>query len=180
MSEAAKIRALRRGPGFWGFFIAHHFAGDLDHCYQVWLGNRPLWICSRCLGLYPMLVAVLIVQFRLSLQTGWYDIPWLFVVPLPSLVDWGLARLGLWGGTNPTRTLIGALLGVSVARTVYLNFLDPGDQLVMIQLACFIIIVAGVELVIRLRPSGGSGANGTCLKERGTEEQAAEERGFEQ
>ena len=54
-SEAAKARAVRRGPGAWGFLLAYHWPDQLDRCYQAWIGKRPVWFCSRCTGLYPVL-----------------------------------------------------------------------------------------------------------------------------
>jgi hypothetical protein len=38
-SEAAKARAVRRGPGAWGFLLAHHWPDQLDRCYQAWIGK---------------------------------------------------------------------------------------------------------------------------------------------
>ncbi len=174
LSEAAKARALRRGPGFLGFLLAHHFTGELDHCYQIWLGGKPVWLCSRCLGLYPVLLLVLGTEFYLTLGTAWYDPVWLFVLPIPALVDWGLSRFDLWSGKNWIRTLTGALMGASLARTIYLNFQYPAEELVMIQIACLVVFVAGVELISRLRAAHIGNKKGFF------EEQGPEERRFEQ
>lgn len=165
LSKAAKTRALNRGPGFWGFMLAHHFRGQLHHCYQIWLGDKALWICSRCLGLYPVLAVVLIIQLFFPVQAGWYDILWLFLAPLPALVDWGLSRIGLWRGSNLSRTLTGALMGVSLARTVYLNIQDTLGFLVIMQLVSFIVVVGGVELLSRNRTLSQRGHNADRTEE---------------
>ena len=70
MSEAAKARAVRRGPGAWGFLLAHHWPDQLDRCYQAWIANRPVWFCSRCCGVYPALFAALVVQLLVDISRG--------------------------------------------------------------------------------------------------------------
>lgn len=151
MSEAARARALARGPGFWGFLLAHHWPGQLQRCYQFWLGRRPIWFCARCTGLYPVLALVLIALLSVRPAPGRLDLIWLFVLPLPALVDWARSRLTPWSGINWLRSLTGALLGVSLARTVQLNMVEPGHWLVVAQLGALVAIVLGVELRARLR-----------------------------
>ena len=143
-SEVAKARAVRRGPGAWGFLLAHHWSDQLDRCYQTWIGRRPVWFCSRCCGLYPVLFLVLALQLFLSIPRGWWDWLWLFVLPLPALLDWALGRLDIRPGTNRGRTFWGAFLGASLGRMVYLNMIDPATTLVVIQIASF----AGVLLLV--------------------------------
>ena len=85
LSEAAQARALNRGPGFLGFLVAHHGARELDRCYLNWWGERPVWVCARCLGLYPALLLVLTGLLLCGGSLGWWDLPWLFVLPLPAI-----------------------------------------------------------------------------------------------
>jgi len=148
-SEAAKARAVRRGPGAWGFLLAHHWSGQLDRCYQTWIGRHPVWFCSRCTGLYPVLFAVLALQLIFSVPRGWWDLAWLFALPVPALVDWALGRLGIRPGSNRGRTFWGMSLGASLARMIYLNMIDPATTLVVIQIA----VLAGVLLLVEsVRP----------------------------
>lgn len=148
-SKAAKARAVSRGPGAWGFLLAHHWPGHLDRCYRVWLGERPVWFCSRCSGLYPVLFVILVVQLIWRIAPGWWDVIWLYVVPLPAIVDWATQRLGKRSGTNRKRTLTGALLGLSLGRTVYLNMILPANTPVVVQLAALAVIVILVEMTAR-------------------------------
>ena len=104
-SEAAKARAVRRGPGAWGFLLSHHWSHQLDRCYQTFIGRRPVWFCSRCTGIYPVLFLVLVLQLVFEVPRGWWDWPWLFLLPVPALLDWTLGRLDIRPGSNRGRTL---------------------------------------------------------------------------
>jgi uncharacterized membrane protein len=157
-SEAAKARAVRRGPGAWGFLLAHHWPDQLDRCYQAWIGKRPVWFCSRCTGLYPVLFAVLVLQLLVGIPRGWWDLLLLFVLPAPALVDWALGRLGIRPGSNRGRTFWGMFLGASLGRMIYLNMIDPANTLVVIQIAALVGVLVLVEsarpFVIRRREAG--------------------------
>ncbi len=143
-SEAAKARAVRRGPGALGFLLAHHWPGQLDRCYLAFLGRRPVWFCARCCGVYPVLFLVLAVLLLVEVPRGFWDLFWLFALPVPALLDWALDYLGVRRGTNRGRTLGGVLLGASLARMVYLNMIDPANLLVVIQIA----FLAGTALSV--------------------------------
>jgi uncharacterized membrane protein len=154
LTDAAKARAVRRGPGALGFLLAHHWPGQLDRCYLAWICRRPVWFCARCCGVYPVLFLVLAVLLFLEIPRGWWDLLWLFVLPLPALLDWTLSCLGVRPGTNRGRTLGGALLGVSLARMVYLNMIDPANLLVVIQIAFlvgFALMVAAARALLKRR-----------------------------
>jgi len=159
-SEAARARALARGPGFWGFLIAHHWPGQLERCYQVWLGRKPVWFCARCTGLYPVLAVVLVLLLLGHPPPGRLDLIWLLVLPLPAVVDWARSRLTGWPGSNWLRSFTGALLGVSLARTVQLNMVEPAHHLVLIQLASLCVVVLGIEIWARLRAARTAGPDG--------------------
>ena len=157
ISEAARTRALERGPGFWGFLAAHHWPGQLERCYQVWLGRRPIWLCARCTGLYPVLGLVLALLLVHLPETGWWDLIWLLALPIPALVDWARSRLTGRAGTNWVRSLTGALLGVSLARTVQLNMVAPAYWLVVLQLGALVAVAATVEAWARWRAARAAG-----------------------
>lgn len=151
LSEAAKARAIRRGPGALGFLLAHHWPGQLDRCYQTWLGGRPVWFCARCVGLYPALFAVLAAQLVVRIPVGWWDLPWLYLLAVPAVVDWTLQRLGVRTSGNGVRTFTGVLLGVALGRSIFLNMIEPANLLVVIQLAGLAAVVMLVELSVRSR-----------------------------
>jgi uncharacterized membrane protein len=153
-SDTAAERALRRGPGFKGFLLAHHWPPELNRCYQGWIRNKPVWICARCLGLYPLLLLFLGIQFWMNITPGWWDVLWLYLLPLPALLDWGS---GFWKekqGSNRQRTLTGALLGVSLSRMIFLHMVNPFSFPVVIQwieLGCMVLLIAVIGMCRRKR-----------------------------
>ncbi|HUU02609.1 MAG TPA: DUF2085 domain-containing protein [Myxococcota bacterium] len=154
-NEATRARALRRGPGFLGFLLAHHFPGELDRCYLAWFGRRPVWFCARCAGIYPVLLVVLVAQIAWPVSQSKWDWFFLFGLPLPAVVDWAWARIGNRVGSNCIRTLTGGALGASLGRTIYLNMTDPLRFMVVVQLAGLVGTVAAVEIVARIFGSRG-------------------------
>ena len=153
-SEAARARALRRGPGFAGFLLAHHWPGQLDRCYQMWVGQYPLWLCARCSGVYPALFATLVIQLIWAASYSPWDWPWLFGLPLVAVADWAFDRLNLRASSNFWRTASGFFLGVSLGRGVYLNMIHPFNTRVVVQLLVLVGIVISVEIVARLTSTG--------------------------
>ncbi len=154
-SPQARQRALERGPGALGFLLAHHWPGQLDRCYRFWCRGRPVWVCARCAGLYPVLAAVLAGLLYWRPPTGWADWPWLFGLPLPALVDWGWSRWSGWTGRNWLRSLTGAMLGVGLARGLQLHIISPGHRLALAQFVFMGAVVLAVEIADRYRRRGG-------------------------
>jgi uncharacterized membrane protein len=136
-----------------GFLLAHHDVSHLDRCYQLWACTRPIWICARCLGVYPTLFLALGIQVAIEVPRGWWDLLLLFGLPIPALVDWAGSRLRSWPGSNPRRTLTGMLLGLSLSRMVYLNMVHPFQLLVSLQILLLMAVVLIVEGGARLRSS---------------------------
>jgi hypothetical protein len=105
-----------------------------------------------------MLFLVLMLQFFLDISRGWWDLLWLFLLPVPALLDWALGRLGIRSGTNRGRTVLGVFLGASLGRMVYLNMVDPANTLVVIQIVALVGVLLLVEsarpLVLRRRQVG--------------------------
>jgi len=146
-SEDARARARRRGPGKWGFLLAHHWSEQLDRCYLIWLGTHPVWLCARCTGVYPVLFLVLAAQIIHPLALSNWDLLFLFVLPWPALIDWALARLTRRPGSNRWRTITGVVLGISLGRMIYLHLVNPFQTLVILQLLLLSGIVGTVELL---------------------------------
>ena len=144
-------RALVRGPGFWGFFLAHHYSQQLDRCYLAWFRGRPVWFCARCVGLYPTLILVLLILIGVDVEEGPWDIFWVYLTPLPALVDWSRSRILGRLGSNRLRTMTGVLLGLGLARTIFLNMKNPAHWLLISQVGAMVFFSVFVELLARNR-----------------------------
>ncbi len=138
--------------------LAHHRPEHADRCVHLPLGARQLSLCARCLGLYPVAVVALALQWVLDLgPMGSADLVFALVLALPALLDWGAGALEPHSGSNFRRLLTGALLGVALGRSLWLNARDPYCEVLWIQLFLLGSGALAFLLVRRLRPEDGSG-----------------------
>ena len=87
------------------FLLAHHVPSQRDRCHRIVLFGRQIHLCSRCSGIYPGILAGLLLPLHpISL--------WLIaVLPAPALVDWAITSFRAYHGSNAVRTATGLLLG---------------------------------------------------------------------
>jgi uncharacterized membrane protein len=109
-----------------------------------------VWLCARCLGLYPALLAALGIFLWIRLPLGWWDAPWLWLLPVPALWDWAVSRLGKRLGSNAGRTVSGAVLGVSLGRGLALHLVSPGCWMAVAQWSLLAVSFLAVEGTARL------------------------------
>jgi len=100
------------------YLLAHHEPGDEERTYAVAVLGRRERLCARCTGVYPGILAGLLVGLAAVGRLGGADALrplastlLVAVLPLPALVDWTATRIGGRSGTNPLRTATGLLLG---------------------------------------------------------------------
>ncbi len=123
------------------FLLSHHPRGQLDR--TVALG--AVRVCARCLGTYPTLVIALVLQLlaQAPLESPLDPVLALGLVS-PALVDWAWGCFDPRSGTNRLRLLTGALLGLSLARTLYVHLHRPYHPWLLAQLG----LVAGVAIPV--------------------------------
>jgi uncharacterized membrane protein len=104
--------------------FSHHAPEEEHKCVRV-PGLPPL--CSRCLGIYPVMLVVLVLQLAGQFDLAWTD-PWLaLLLPLPTVVEFLGEQLGRWKGSNTLRLLLGLPLGIAMARLFVRYLRDPFD-----------------------------------------------------
>lgn len=128
--------------------LAHQHPSHAERCVWLPLGHLRLALCSRCLGLYPVLFAAFFLQFLFGVERSWGIIDWFVVLVLaaPALLDWGASRLR-WAGRNDLRIVTGALLGLALGRSLYIYVADPLSELVWIQLGLLAVGALAFEVV---------------------------------
>jgi uncharacterized membrane protein len=125
----------------------HHWSDQLDRCAHV--GGRL--VCRRCLVLYPVTIAVLVLaRFGIRWPNA-LDTFLLFALPLPLVLDFVLEHMG-FTRYSPRRqiatTFLGAIaLGHALARYLERN----SDPLFWIMIACYAGLCAGSVAVHHLR-----------------------------
>lgn len=133
------------------FWLSHHHPEEYNRTYLLG-GVR---VCARCLGTYPVLFAAIWVQAKLKVPLEWrWDGLWALLLPLPALVDWSLGRFRPASSSNLIRTVTGVLLGLGLARTLFIHFQRPLPVWLVAQLG-LVTAVALPVILIAGRKRGG-------------------------
>lgn len=136
--------------------LAHHRPENAGRCVHLPLGRSRLAVCARCLGLYPVLGATLAAQWALGIgPAGPVDLVLALALALPALLDWGAGWLDPRSGSNPRRLITGALLGLALSRSLWLNARDPNSEVLWIQLFLLASGAIAFFLLRRIRPDSG-------------------------
>lgn len=133
------------------FWLSHHHQAEWHRCYRV--GNVRL--CARCLGTYPLLWVALAVQFGWGVPLS-HPADWLSVaLVVPATVDWAVGRFRPHAGSNGWRTVTGLLLGLGLARSLFIHFQRPFPPVLVAQLALVTGVALPVIFVAYRRSRGG-------------------------
>jgi uncharacterized membrane protein len=134
------------------FWLSHHHEEEYNRTYVLG-GVR---VCARCLGTYPVLLAVMVGLFKVRAPLSWqWDVPVVLGFTLPALVDWAVGRFRPAGGSNAVRTLTGVLLGVALGRSLFVHFQRPLPPVLVWQ-AALVAVVALPVLLMTYRGQGDS------------------------
>lgn len=121
------------------FLLSHHVPADWDRCYAPVVFGQRVHVCARCSGVYPGIVAGLIVSaLGPAVLT---DLVLVAVLPLPALVDWTVATFTTRRGTNSVRTYTGLLLGYGYG--LGLTILLSGPRLPVLGIGAVYAVAAG-------------------------------------
>ncbi len=105
----------------WSFLLSHHPpAAAGDRCFRV----GPLRLCARCSGLFPALLAGLLVQRLLPLTASRWDLPVELALILPALWDHARSVANPKAGSNPIRAFTGQLLGLGLSRVAVVGHVE--------------------------------------------------------
>lgn len=130
------------------FWLSHHHEEEYNRTYLLG-GVR---VCARCLGTYPVLLAVMVGLFKARAPRVWsWDVPVVLGLTVPALVDWAVGRFRPASGSNAVRTLTGVLLGVALGRSLFVHVQRPLPAVLVWQAA----LVAAVALPVFLLTSRG-------------------------
>ena len=123
------------------FWLSHHHEDEYNRTYLLG-GVR---VCARCLGTYPVLVAVMMGLFALRAPLAWpWDVPVVLGLTLPALVDWAVGRFRPASGTNAVRTLTGVLLGAALGRSLFVHLQKPLPPMLVWQGALVLLVALPV------------------------------------
>lgn len=134
------------------FWLSHHHEEEYNRTYVLG-GVR---VCARCLGTYPVLLAVMGGLFAVRAPTAWaWDIPVVLALTVPALLDWAVGRFRPAGGSNAVRTLTGVLLGLGLGRSLYVHVQKPLPAVLLAQAVLVTAVALPVILVTYGKPRPG-------------------------
>jgi uncharacterized membrane protein len=126
------------------FWLSHHHEDEYNRTYLLG-GVR---VCARCLGTYPVLVAVMVALFAVRAPLAWHgDVPVVLGLTLPALADWAVGRFRPASGSNAVRTLTGVLLGAALGRSLFVHLQRPLPPMLLWQAALVLLVALPVLLV---------------------------------
>lgn len=123
------------------FWLSHHRPGQLERTYAL----GQVHVCARCIATYPVLFAGMAALFALRAPLTWrFDVPFALALTAPALLDWALGQFRPHGGSNLRRSLTGVLLGLALARTLYVHVQRPFPAALVAQLALALLVAMPV------------------------------------
>ena len=126
------------------FWLSHHTPDEWHRCYRV----GPVRLCARCLGVYPTMLVGIVALFVLRAPLGWsLDLPVVLGLTFPATADWAFGRFRPRAFSNVWRTFTGALLGLAVARSLFIHLQRPFPTVLLAQSALVTVVVLPVILV---------------------------------
>lgn len=145
MSEPGK-------QNLWRLLLSHHDEQHLDQCFAFGSGAGRVFVCARCLGLYPAMLAMLVLGRLTGPWPAWLEWTALLGLPLPALLEWGVT---VAGGRRPAanwvRLLTGSGLGASIGASLHVNTYALLAEPVRAQFVFFLAVVWVVWLASYLR-----------------------------
>jgi uncharacterized membrane protein len=134
------------------FWLSHHPEEEYNRTY--FLGG--VRVCARCLGTYPVLLAVMGGLFAVRALRAWpWDVPVVLALTVPALGDWAVGRLRPASGSNAVRTLTGVLLGLALGRSLYVHVQRPLPMVLLAQAALVTAVALPVILITYGKPRPG-------------------------
>lgn len=125
------------------FWLSHHHEDELNRCWNF----GGVHVCARCLGTYPVLFAAIALQFVFHAPLAHpLDVPIALGLLAPALFDWAWGRFHPDRFNNLWRTATGVLLGLALARTLFIHLQRPLPLALLLQLG----LVTGVATPVIL------------------------------
>ena len=106
-------------------WLAHHYPEDYDRCVVV--GRRH--VCRRCLALYPVALAVMVVSVAgLHWPSSW-DAWLLVLLPIPAVIEFILEQVGTLTYSPKRLVLVTVPLAFALGQGFARYVESPGDRL---------------------------------------------------
>ncbi|MBN1898531.1 MAG: DUF2085 domain-containing protein [Spirochaetes bacterium] len=134
--------------------LCHKQNTHYDHCFKLRICSRPVFICARCLGLYPVAILNLFLSHKYKINfTYSAEKNLIFYSMIPLVMDWSLTALGIIKSHNVIRFSTGVIAAFGLSRWWYLYLTDQYMDIFW-YIARTFGVFTGVILVILLIRGG--------------------------
>ena len=101
--------------------LCHHNIDEQNHCIQLNIFSKKIYICSRCLGLYPFAILWLVFSFMYNIKLPYKLENYLILyLLLPCFLDWTLTGLNIIKSNNLVRFFAGFIASFGLSRWWFL------------------------------------------------------------
>ena len=105
-------------------WLAHHYPDGYDRCVRIGRSH----VCRRCLVLYPLAVAVLLVGLAIGAPAaspldGMLTAVLLVALPIPAVIEWTLEHSGVVAYSPRRQVLVSVPLGLGLGAG-FVRYLD--------------------------------------------------------
>lgn len=101
--------------------LCHKNVEKQHHCIKITLFSKQIFLCSRCLGLYPFAILFLILSLKYKIKFNHsFEKNLIFYSFLPLFIDWSLTSLNIIKSNNLIRFSTGLIASCGLARWWYL------------------------------------------------------------
>jgi hypothetical protein len=137
-------------------WLAHHWPEDYDRCVVV-AGRH---VCRRCLVLYPLALAVMLLALGGARPSGSGEVAVLVLLPVPAVVEFVAEHLGALRYSPRRQVAVTVPLGVALG-TGFARYLErPTDPLCWAVVAGYGGLCLGVAVWSRRRAGARQGDPG--------------------
>ena len=93
------------------YVLSHHPPNEYFKCYSLMIGNKKIYFCARCLGIYlGIFLGIIIYSYELFIDRYY---AFIIIFPIFTFIDWAISGSKINRSYNYVRTFFGILLGIA-------------------------------------------------------------------
>lgn len=125
--------------------LCHHNKEEQNHCICLNIFLQKIYVCSRCLGLYPFAILWLILSIKYNIKLSYkLEKNLILYLLLPAFLDWTFTGLKIIKSNNKIRFFTGFIASFALSRWWFLfikkDYLDIVLKIALIYSIAIIVM----------------------------------------